>query len=71
MRPCFTSAPIRQALADNAADARFKAGEIGHFAGVPFEVLLRRVAVQMGFRNMMEGAEHGALQEAEITLDCV
>lgn len=71
MRPCFTSTPIRQALADNAADARFKASEIADFAGVPFEILLRRVAVQMGFGNVMEGPENGALQEAEITFDRV
>jgi hypothetical protein len=39
---------------------------VGIRTRVPFEVLFRFVAVQMGFRNMMKGAENGALQEAEI-----
>jgi hypothetical protein len=49
IRPCFTSAPISEALSDNAAKAQGSALEIGRLAGVEFEVLFRCGAVQMGY----------------------
>ena len=64
----FVRSPIHQALSDNARNARFEAVKVGDLARVPFEILLRRVAVQMRLGNMVERAENGALQEAEIAL---
>lgn len=64
----FNRSPIRQALSDNAWNARGHAVEVLHCARVVAVIEFDHVAVQMRFRNMVIRSDDPALHDAKEAL---
>lgn len=64
----FTNAPVSQPAPDDAINARGHTLAIGEMAGVPAIIELGKVAVQVGFRHMVEAAGDPALDDGKEAL---
>jgi hypothetical protein len=68
LRPSFTSAPIGEALSDNAGNARGHAVEVAYGAHVVAIIEFEHVAVKVRFLDVMVDANDSALHGAEKAL---